>query len=320
LIGLINVADKHVSYKKSEEAFNEIDLRILCAICREIAVAIENFELYKELNFLTITDPLTHIYNYRQFSVSLGYEIKRTLCNTKHDRHGRRCVNHGITFRVPQEAVTERCDLYKAQGKIVGRAALIYNHDYTIVSMYQSQYRGFVQYYVLAHNLGALNRLKWTMLTSMLKTLAKKHKTRVNQIVKRYKTTTQTPEGPRQCFEVKVEREGKKPMVARFGGIPLKRQRWAEIKDQPKTIYFGSTRTELVQRLLADTCEICGATSNCEVHHIRKLSDLKVKGRRARPQWQEIMAAIRRKTLVACRDCHVAIHAGKITLDKTSNG
>ncbi len=289
------------------------------AEAEEIKELLKEF-LRKELKLELSENKTLITHAYTETAHFLGYEIKRTLCNTKHDRHGRRCVNHGITLRVPQDAVTERCDLYKTQGKIVGRAALIYNHDYTIVSMYQSQYRGFVQYYALAHNLGALNRLKWAMLTSMLKTLAKKHKTRVNQIVNRYKTTTQTPEGPRQCFEVKVGREGKKPMVARFGGIPLKRQRWAEIKDQPKTVYFQSTHTELVQRMLADKCEICGASNYCQVHHIRKLSDLKGNGRKARPQWKEVMAARRRKTLVVCRDCHVAIHAGKINLDRASNG
>ncbi|MBI5415944.1 MAG: diguanylate cyclase [Candidatus Omnitrophica bacterium] len=72
LIGVINVTD----HAKSRN-FNEIDLRILGAVAREVAVALENAELYKQLNYLTITDPLTLIYNYRQFSQSLNYEIKR---------------------------------------------------------------------------------------------------------------------------------------------------------------------------------------------------------------------------------------------------
>ena len=58
-------------------SFNEIDLRILGATAREVAVALENMELYKQLNYLTITDPLTLIYNYRQFTQSLNFEIKR---------------------------------------------------------------------------------------------------------------------------------------------------------------------------------------------------------------------------------------------------
>jgi len=72
LIGVINVSD-HVKAR----SFNEIDLRILGATAREVAVALENMELYKQLNYLTITDPLTLIYNYRQFTQSLNFEIKR---------------------------------------------------------------------------------------------------------------------------------------------------------------------------------------------------------------------------------------------------
>jgi hypothetical protein len=50
-----------------------------------------------------------------------------------------------------------------------------------------------------------------------------------------------------------------------------------------------------------------------KVHHIRKLSDLKVKGQREKPTWLKVMSAMRRKTLIVCERCHVAIHAGRPT-------
>ena len=46
---------------------------------------------------------------------------------------------------------------------------------------------------------------------------------------------------------------------------------------------------------------------------MRKLKDLKVPGRRTPPIWKQIMAARRRKTLVVCHGCHVAIHNGTLT-------
>jgi hypothetical protein len=48
-----------------------------------------------------------------------------------------------------------------------------------------------------------------------------------------------------------------------------------------------------------------------EVHHIRKLADLQVKGRTEKSLWAQNMAARKRTTLVVYRKCHVAIHAGK---------
>ena len=97
--------------------------------------------------------------------------------------------------------------------------------------------------------------------------------------------------------------------MARFGGIPLKRNRQAVLADRkPKPYRFE--RNELIQRLLANECEMCGSTVDVQVHHVRALSDLNVKGQREKPLWIQIMAARRRKTLVVCRPCHLTAHGG----------
>ena len=69
-----------------------------------------------------------------------------------------------------------------------------------------------------------------------------------------------------------------------------------------------SGRSEIVDRLLADECELCEAEGNCEVHHIRKLADLSRSGQGDKPLWVKRMAARRRKTLVVCQHCHHEIH------------
>jgi diguanylate cyclase (GGDEF)-like protein/PAS domain S-box-containing protein len=76
VIGIINVAEKCTNADKTG-TFDYIDLKILNAIATEMAVAIENVAFYKELHYLTVTDPLTHIHNYRHFVNSLVYELKR---------------------------------------------------------------------------------------------------------------------------------------------------------------------------------------------------------------------------------------------------
>lgn len=84
-IGLINIANKGC-LSGEKECFDEVDLKISKAIAREVAVAIENVQLYRELNYLVVTDPLTQIYNFRQFNKSLEHEVnranrfKRPLC------------------------------------------------------------------------------------------------------------------------------------------------------------------------------------------------------------------------------------------------
>ena len=145
----------------------------------------------------------------------------------------------------------------------------------------------------------------------MLKTLACKHRSSMKKQKKKYRTTTTSTSGKEvPCLQVVVPRPGKKPLVATWGGISLVHKRKAIIEDKPYKVYGG--RTELVKRLLADTCELCGSKENIEVHHIRKLADVKNKGLLNAPTWAQVMAARNRKTLVVCRECHVAIHNGTI--------
>ncbi len=129
----------------------------------------------------------------------------------------------------------------------------------------------------------------------------------------------QTSQGPRKCLEVIVPREGKEPLTARFGGIPLRINREVKINDQP-IIRAKFGRNELLKRLLKDTCEICESNENIEVHHIRKIADLHCKGRKEKPDWVKLMASRRRKTLVVCRSCHRKIHTGQPLKVKQATG
>lgn len=194
-------------------------------------------------------------------------------------------------------------------GRVTHRAELLEDNDFSIIQQYQSEYRGVVQYYLLAENVGWFQKLHWVMQGSLLKTLAAKHKTSLKQMKGKLCSTTITPYGPKRCLETQLQREGKKPLIARFGGLPLRQQAKAVLTDQ-KPLHVRIVRNELVKRLLADKCEMCGYNGKCQVHHVRKLADLNVKGRREKPLWMQIMAARRRKTLVVCSDCHRAIHAG----------
>src|SRR2546425_10696250 len=96
------------------------------------------------------------------------------------------------------------------------------------------------------------------METSLLKTLASKNQTSVMQEVKRLNSTTKTSEGPRKCLQLIIPREDKKqkPLVATFGGISLKRCKNPVIQDQVILPYIRM-RSEIVERLLNDTCEVC---------------------------------------------------------------
>ena len=240
----------------------------------------------------------------------LGYELVNQHANDQLDSHGKRKVNGKNGLRVPAKVIEQHCQAYMSNGKPVRRTGFHNDEDYTIVSRYQAEFRDVVQYYLLAYNVSHFGRLQWVMGKSLAKTLANKHKTTSGKIFRRYKSTVETAHGERACFEVVHERgEGKRPLVARFGGIPLKRNRQAVLADR-KPQRYRAERNELIKRLLADECEMCGSKEDVQVHHVRALRDLNVKGQRQKPKWVQIMAARKRKTLVVCRTCHLNAHDG----------
>ncbi len=240
----------------------------------------------------------------------LGYEITVVRDDTRRDWRGRRSVNGLIGLRVPTEVVHKACKRHRQHGKPVHQQALANNSVYDIVVQYQLEYRGLVQYYQMAYNLHRLQRLKWVMEQSLTKTLAHKLGISVGKVYDRYRATLHTEHGTTPGLRVVVEREeGKQPLVAVWGGIPLRKQMKVVLNDQPAQSYVN--HSELVQRLKAGRCEVCGSTESVEVHHIRALKDLRRPGRKKKPAWVKVMAARHRKTLVVCHACHVAIHAGR---------
>jgi len=240
----------------------------------------------------------------------LGYDIMAQHADDK-ITCGQRAVNGSIGLLVPKEAITRRCAQYMRKGKPEGRPQMFNDDDYTIISQYQAEYRGVVQYYLLANDVYRLRRLHWVMETSLLKTLAAKHKSTVTKMARKYKAVVDTPDGPRTCLRTVIARgEGKKPLVAWFGGLPLTRQKKVALIDRAPVL-ATTQGNELIHRLLAGRCELCGSTQRLEVHHIRKLADLNQPGRKEKPAWMRTMAKRRRKTLVLCRHCHEDTHAGR---------
>jgi group II intron reverse transcriptase/maturase len=240
----------------------------------------------------------------------LGYEITIQHANSK-ITGGRRSVNGIITLRVPRDVVTAKCAPYRRRGKPWHRSRLINLDDYDIVRIYGAEYRGIINYYLLARDVARLHALRWNAETSMLKTLAAKHKSTVTTMAARHKAKIETPHGLRTCFEARVRREGKEDLVARFGGIPLLRDKNKVITD-PAPVLVPAPRKELIHRLLMRRCELCGHGATVAVHQVAALARLGKPGP-GQPAWAARMARMRRKTLVVCQPCHQAVHATPVT-------
>ena len=234
----------------------------------------------------------------------LGYELHAMHADDQHDQRGQRSINGGIGLRVPRRVIQAHCAKFMRGGRPMHLPKRLNDSPYSIVVQYQAEYAGLVQYYRLAYNLGDLSRLKYVAERSLAMTLANKLRCSLRQVYRRFRHTLMTMEGDFNVLMVTVERgPTKKPLVAHLGGRSLKRNPWAAIGETERTVWSG--RSELESRLLSNRCELCGAEGQTEVHHIRKLADLKGKSR-----WEKVMASRRRKTLVVCQTCHQKIHSG----------
>jgi group II intron reverse transcriptase/maturase len=265
-----------------------------------------------------------HIRNFLERELSLELSIEKTLITNARNEKARflgydlcvmqsderRTVNGTIWYGIPREVKRKAMRKYTKNGKPIHRAGWLPNSDYDIIGSYQAEYRGLVNYYIMAHNVHRLSEVEWTAATSLLKTLAGKYKTSVAKIAKQYKATTGVGDRSYRIFQATVERKGKKPLTTHFGALPLVTNPMpSKITDDiPK---IGTNRSQLIDRMMNNECEMCGAKGNIEVHHVRRLKDVNKPGRKNKPAWVHRMAAIRRKTLMTCETCHKAIHAGQ---------
>ena len=172
----------------------------------------------------------------------LGYEIGTMECQTKFDRHRRRAINGKVGMYIPEDVLQAKRKRYLRDGKPIHRPELLKNSEYDTIWTYQGEYRGLANYYGLAQNLAKLRYIRWTMESSLLKTLASKNKTTVEKEAKRLNSITQTPEGPRKCLKLTIKQR-EKPLHRHFWGIVT--QATQEHRHQgsgPKTTHWQAIR------------------------------------------------------------------------------
>jgi group II intron reverse transcriptase/maturase len=161
----------------------------------------------------------------------LGYEVSASSRDTRRSLEGK------VVLRMPADVLLEKAAEYKFRGKPSYRRERTSDTDFSIVARYGSELRGFAHYYKLAQNLFWTDYLRWVMKTSLLKTLALKHRSTVARMARKYVTSSMTPQGPRKCVEVVVQREGRNDLVARFGDLSLKHDDDAVLNDHCQAAY-----------------------------------------------------------------------------------
>lgn len=263
-----------------------------------------------------------------QHAQFLGYAISTYHANDKIARRSdngarTRGINGKVRLGVPHGLVDDHIKRYRRNGKGVSEARVLQSSVANIIQTFQARYRGLVEYYKYAIDRHRFAKLKYAMEISLVKTLAHKLRISVGQVYRTYGATTTVNGQTYRVIQTEVE-TAKGVRQFTWGGIPLTVVKIGHghgdddtpIRDRRHDFevhqYF-ELRSELVTRLRADRCEVCGTEGDCEVHHVRKLADLRQRwaGRKEKPLWVRQMIALRRKTLVVCHRCHQAIHNGR---------
>ena len=212
-----------------------------------------------------------------------------------------------MRLKVPENKILKFCRNkgygHLLEGKSTHRPELLCLSDAEIISAYNAELRGIANYYALANDVKAkLGHLFYIGTTSLVYTLANKHKKKATGI---YAWLRQ---GTDLVYEYSHKGKPKQLTVFKLKDMITKTRKYDKL-DIPPNIFRYQRKTELIERIHANQCDICGREDGYfEVHHIRKLSDMKG----GKQRWQRLMIERNRKTLVLCIECHDLLHAGQL--------
>jgi group II intron reverse transcriptase/maturase len=248
----------------------------------------------------------------------LGYEINLIKADDKVTAvkkhavagvHKRRTLNQQIFFAIPQDVVNDWTAKVEKGNSIIRRSELLNLSVYDIISTYETELQGLINYYCRAHNQAQLKLLRYKWQESLIHTLADKFRMGLAKTRRKYARFSNA--GQEKLIGIEIPRDDQKPLRTIFGRKPVQRQKGTPMVDDIQNVYVN--RNGVIDRLMAATCEICGKEGvPVEGHHITKLKNLKKQWRgKEKPGWVKRMIAIRRKSLFVCKKCHQEIHAGK---------
>lgn len=260
---------------------------------------------------LEMSQEKTLITNAQDHAKFLGYEIYVRKDNaTKRNSNGtlRRYFNGNVILHVSKEAIKnkllslEAMNVTTKNGKEAwvskGRTYLIDNEPQDIVAQFNTEIRGFYNYYSIANNASAIgSSFGCIMKFSVYKTLAQKFNCSVRAITNKYRKG--------KLFAVPfTDKKGKtKYRVFYNDGFQRKTDLLTHKADNLPYL-FKSPSLSLTERLVSRECELCGKNGNVVMHHVRTLKELKGKH-----DWERKMLYMHRKTLVVCTECYAKIQS-----------
>ena len=182
----------------------------------------------------------------------------------------------------------------------VGRCINLDHSD--ILRYYNSVIHGILNYYSFTNNHKSLGSLIHGLKFSCARTLALKYKLRyASKVFKKFGSTLRDKRdsGETELFIPKT-----------FKALKIFKINVSE----PDDAIFSNWNNKLTRSNLFKQCLICGNTKFVEMHHIRKIRDLKSKYKKKSMDFFTMqMAAVNRKQIPLCSEHHKALHQNSLT-------
>jgi len=248
---------------------------------------------------LKVSESKTRITSlYKDKALFLGVHLTRSNQNTYYImKRFNRSKRQGLQlrFQAPIQNIVAR---FHKQGfvkdpKSIPKFIWLSNDHRTIISLYNSVVRGYLNYYSFVHNYGTLtSRLMLLLKSSCCKLLAAKFKLKTMASV--YKKFGKNLTAP-------AIKENEKPLSFIKPSYKMTLKFMTKVNpDVNATKIVGISQASL-QGL---TCQVCGSEYRVEMHHIRKMKDLNPKISFV----DKLMAKKNRKQIPLCRECHMRRH------------
>ena len=177
----------------------------------------------------------------------------------------------------------------------------IVNLDHaTIIQFFNSKIHGLLNYYSFASNRIESQNIIWILRLSLAKTLARKLKLRsARQAFKKFGPYLKDP-----STELKIYVPSCLPTIHKYNNVE---NITSATKIFEQSWYGRLTKTNIFKK-----CVICGTSSNIQMHHLRKVKDVRARMVNHRANFNVWKGATLRKQIPLCLYHHNLYHNGKL--------
>ena len=172
---------------------------------------------------------------------------------------------------------------------------------YEIIKFYNQKIMSILNYYTFVTNRYKLGYIVWCLQASCALTLSRKYK--INSLPKTIKKFGKYLADPETDIKLYLPKDYK--VMHKFQD---------NSENNVMKVINRKWTSKLTDTTFGKSCVLCGSTHKLEMHHLRKVSDIRAKFLSGnKPTYQQFTGAFKRKQIPLCQYHHNIYHLGKCT-------